>query len=82
MSRVSALVYDSELEFYRALGLRWERGRHYRTLGVLNPDAQTVSGRPLFLADARTIEKAKTAVADYQAGQNRARVNLEELNHV
>jgi hypothetical protein len=82
MSRTQAPVYDSELGFYRALGIRWETGRHFRKLGVLKPDAKTVSGRPLYLADLATLEKAKARIADYRARQNRARANLQELSHV
>jgi hypothetical protein len=82
MSQTSAPVFDSELGFYRSLGLRWETGRHLRKLSVLVPDARMVNGRCLFSADARTIEKAKAAVTAYRAEQNRARANLQELNHV
>ena len=82
MSRSAPPVYDSEFGFYRALGIRWKTGWHYRKLGVLKPDAKTVSGRPLFLVDLATIEKAKAAIADYRAEQTRAKINLQELSHV
>ena len=75
-------VYDFELSFYQALGIRWETGRRYRKLGVLKADAKTSSGRPLFLANAQTIEKAKAAIATHRANQTRARVSLQELSHV
>ena len=58
MGRSAPPVYDFELSFYQALGIRWETGRRYRKLGVLKADAKTSSGRPLFLANAQTIEKA------------------------
>ena len=85
------LVYDESIRaaslrfrvrLYRALDIRWETGWHYRKLGVLKPNAETVSGRPLFLADLATIEKAKAAIADYRAEQTRAQINLQELSHV
>jgi len=76
MSRSAPPVYDFELSFYQALGIRWETGRRYRKLGVLKADAKTSSGRPLFLANAQTIEKAKAAIATHRANQTRARVNL------
>src|SRR6516164_1028356 len=44
MRRTGAPVYDSELGFYQALGIRWETGRRYRKLGALRPDAKTSSG--------------------------------------
>jgi predicted site-specific integrase-resolvase len=82
MRRIAAPVYDSELGFYRAMGIRWETGRHYRRLGVLKPDAESVGGRPLFLADLATIEKAKAAIVAHRVSQSRARANLQELSHV
>jgi hypothetical protein len=54
------------------LGIRWETGRHYRKLGVLKADAKTSSGRPLYLANAQTIEKAKAAIATHRENQTRA----------
>ena len=33
-------VYDFELSFYQALGIRWETGRRYRKLGVLKGGCQ------------------------------------------
>jgi hypothetical protein len=72
MGQFTPPVYDFEIGFYRALGIRWETGRRYRKLGVLKPDAKTVSGRPLFRADLATLEKAKAAIAAHRVIQTRA----------
>ena len=43
-------VYDFEISFAEVLGIRYETLRRYVELGVFRPDAQTTSGRGLFLA--------------------------------
>jgi hypothetical protein len=47
-------------------------------LGVLQADA-TLNGRPIFLGDLATHERAKAAVGEFRKRQNRATQELKEL---
>jgi hypothetical protein len=74
-------AYVPAVDFFKNLGIYYVLGQQLIGRGILRPDA-TLNAKPIFRADAATVEKAKTAIADYRATQNRARINLQELSHV
>jgi hypothetical protein len=69
-------VYNFEVPLCRSLKIRPETGRRYRGLKVLVADAQTIDGRPLYLADAVNLERHKEAIRRHRARIARARNNL------
>lgn len=68
------------VDFYKSIGTTFESGVKFLRLGVLRPDA-TLNGKPIFLADFKTVEKAKTAIAQFRARHKRQLDNLKELAH-
>jgi hypothetical protein len=60
--------YVPATDFYRSLALHFEAGQKLYKLGVLKPDGW-LNQRPIFLADAETVERAKTAIALFPVRQ-------------
>lgn len=74
------LQFVPAVDFYRSVGIHFEFGAKLLKLGVLTPDAW-LNQKPIFLADAETVEKAKTAVVLFRARRDRAINNLRERSH-
>jgi hypothetical protein len=64
--RRSHPIYYFEVPFAAVLGLRPETLRRYIRLDVVIPDAETTSGRSLFLTDAMSIEGHRASVRSYK----------------
>ena len=74
------LQFVPAVDFYRSVGIHFEFGAKLLKLGVLTPDAW-LNQKAIFLADAETVEKAKSAVVLFRARQARAIDNVKELTH-
>jgi predicted site-specific integrase-resolvase len=74
-------IFDFKVPFAAVLGIRHETLRRYIKLGVIAPDAQTTSGRALFLADAASLERHKESIMTYKRriAQSRHNVVKKEL---
>jgi hypothetical protein len=72
-------VYDFEVPFAAVLGLRPETLRRYIRLRVVVPDAETTSGRSLFLADAASIERHRGSMRSYKTQTARAVRNVKKV---
>jgi hypothetical protein len=80
--RRSRPIYDLEVPFAAVLGLRPETLRLYIQFGVVTPDAETTSGRSLFLADAVSIERHRASIRAYRVRTKNAVHNVKELSNV
>jgi hypothetical protein len=60
-------VFEFEIAFFKALGLRHETGARYLQIGILKADAKTPTGRRLFRMDSLSIERAMNAINAYRA---------------
>jgi hypothetical protein len=58
-----------------------ETGLRYLRLHVIEADALTTEGRPLFAVDPQSIERHKSAIRSYKARQRAARHNLKALSY-
>jgi len=70
-------VYDFEIPFAQILGIRHETLRRYIELGVITPDAQTTSGRPLFLVDTASPERHRELILAYRSRIALSRENMK-----
>ena len=77
MSQASP-VYDSEIPFAAVLGIRHETLKRYIELGVIAPDAETTSGRALFLADSASLERHRDSILAYRRRVTQSRHNLKK----
>jgi hypothetical protein len=65
-------TFALESSFYRHyLRLDPATGAKYRALGLIVPDAQTSSGKPLFLTTAANLGTIRKAIAKHKAQQRK-----------
>jgi hypothetical protein len=60
-------VFEFEIAFATALGLRHETIARYLQLGILKADAKTPTGRRLFRMDSGSVERAMNSINTYRA---------------
>jgi hypothetical protein len=70
-------IYLSEVAAYRAFGVSYEYGVKLLNRGVIKPDAELVSGRPLFLSDVASIERQKVKIIAYKRRVAHTKENLK-----
>jgi hypothetical protein len=75
-------IYDFEISFAAVLGLRPKILRRYIRLGIVLPDAETTSGRSLFLADLASIERHRSSIRHYRFRMAAVVDNVKESSDV
>jgi hypothetical protein len=70
-------VYDFEIPFAQVLGIRHETLRRHIELGFITPDAKITNGRPLFLAEAASVERHRESILAYRSRTVLARENMK-----
>src|SRR6516225_9184985 len=75
MSRSAPPIYDSELGFYQALGIRWETGRRYRKLereGLGDDRLQAAISQALVDETFTTLQPSRVAGRERDLRQPKA----------
>jgi hypothetical protein len=76
-------IYEFSVRYFSVyLKIHSETGLRYLRLGVLEPDAMTATGKPLFGVDASSVARHLAAISAYRAGLKAAAHNLKELAYV
>jgi hypothetical protein len=76
-------IYEFSVRFFSTyLQINPETGLRYLRLGVIEPDALTTTGKPLFGVDADSVARHQKAIKAYRAGLAAAAHNIKDLRHV